>query len=180
MELLNEIAHISGKSGLFRVLKPTRTGVIVETLDAAKQKSVVGGQTRISVLKDISLYLDDHQDSTLPLGDIFLAIHNKFKGTLPLEPKKAADAELFTLLAEVVPNYNQDRVYASDIKKILSWYLIMFNHLPEIFQTAIAAEEPKESSSEEIKVKKTKKATKEETVDATEEKPKAKAKKEKK
>jgi hypothetical protein len=66
MDILNEIAHISGKSGLFKVLKPTRTGVIVETLDALKQKSVVSGQTRISVLKDISLYLDDHQDSTLP------------------------------------------------------------------------------------------------------------------
>jgi len=88
MELLNEVAHISGKPGLFKVLKPTRTGVIVETLDAAKQKSVVGGQTRISVLKDISLYLDDHQDSTLPLADLFLQIHAKFNGVLPLEPKK--------------------------------------------------------------------------------------------
>lgn len=165
MELLNEIAHISGKSGLFRVLKPTRTGVIVETLDAAKQKSVVGGQTRISVLKDISLYLDDHQDSTLPLGDIFIALHGKFNGTLPLEPKKANDAELFALLAEVVPNYNQDRVYASDIKKILSWYVIMFNFLPEIFPAVEKKEKaPKKEKSEaevkEEKEPKTKKAKK--------------------
>lgn len=142
MEILNEIAHISGKSGLFRVLKPTRTGVIVETLDAAKQKSVVGGQTRISVLKDISLYLDDHQDSTLPLGEIFLALHAKFNGSLPLEPKKATDAELFAQLQEVVPNYNQDRVYASDIKKILSWYLILSQFVPDAFPAVEKKEKP--------------------------------------
>ncbi len=142
MEILNEIAHISGKSGLFRVLKPTRTGVIVETLDAAKQKSVVGGQTRISVLKDISLYLDDHQDSTLPLGEIFLALHAKFNGSLPLEPKKATDAEVFAQLQEVVPNYNQDRVYASDIKKILSWYLILSQFVPDAFPAVEKKEKP--------------------------------------
>ncbi|MEN9729395.1 MAG: Dephospho-CoA kinase [Bacteroidota bacterium] len=142
MELLNEVAHISGKPGLFKVLKPTRTGVIVETLDAAKQKSVVGGQTRISVLKDISLYLADHQDSTLPLADLFLQIHAKFNGVLPLEPKKAADAALFAIIADVVPNYDSDRVFASDIKKILSWYLILFTHVPELFP-AKAAKAPK-------------------------------------
>lgn len=164
MEILNEIAHISGKSGLFRVLKPTRTGVIVETLDAAKQKSVVGGQTRISVLKDISLYLDDHQDSTLPLGEIFTALHAKFNGTLPLEPKKATDAELFAQLQEVVPNYNQDRVYASDIKKILSWYLILSQFVPEAFPAVEKKEKPakkeKAAETEEAVEKKEPKAKK--------------------
>ncbi|CAM3446184.1 DUF5606 family protein [Aquirufa ecclesiirivi] len=164
MELLNEIAHISGKSGLFRVLKPTRTGVIVETLDALKQKSVVSGQTRISVLKDISLYLDDHQDSTLPLGDLFQLIHSVCQGTLNIEPKKASDSELFGLLASIVPNYDSDRVYASDIKKILSWYLILVNNTPDMFQTATAVEEPKAE-----KVAKAPKAAKE-VKEATEEK----------
>lgn len=140
MDLLNEVAHISGKSGLYKVLKPTRTGVIVETLDAAKQKSVVGGQTRISVLKDISLYLDNHQDSTLPLADLFLQIHAKFNGVLPIEAKKASDAELFSTLATVVPNYDTDRVFASDIKKILSWYLILVTNTPELFPAATKAE----------------------------------------
>jgi hypothetical protein len=151
MELLNEIAHISGKPGLFKVLKPTRTGVIVETLDAAKQKSVVSGQTRISVLKDISLYLADHQDSTLPLSDLFLQIHAKFNGQLPIEPKKANDAELYSVIADVVPNYDEDRVFASDIKKILNWYLILFTFVPELFP-AKAAKAPKaEKEANEVK-----------------------------
>jgi hypothetical protein len=151
MELLNEVAHISGKPGLFKVLKPTRTGVIVETLDAAKQKSVVSGQTRISVLKDISLYLADHQDSTLPLSDLFLQIHAKFNGQLPIEPKKANDAELYAVIADVVPNYDEDRVFASDIKKILNWYLILFTFVPELFP-AKAAKAPKaEKEASEVK-----------------------------
>ena len=140
MELLNEVAHISGKPGLFKVLKPTRTGVIVETLDAAKQKSVVSGQTRISVLKDISLYLDDHQDSTMPLAELFLKIHEMFNGVLPIEPRKSMDLELYGVISTVVPNYDADRVFASDIKKILNWYLILFTHVPELFPKKAAKE----------------------------------------
>jgi hypothetical protein len=166
MDILNEIAHISGKSGLFKVLKPTRTGVIVETLDALKQKSVVSGQTRISVLKDISLYLDDHQDSTLPLADLFLKIHEKFKGVLPIEPKKSSDIELYSTLESVVPNYDADRVFASDIKKILNWYLLLCAFSPEAFPveepTQVVAKEkaePKEKKAAEKKPA-AKKATK--------------------
>ena len=155
MEILNEIAHISGKSGLFKVLKPTRTGVIVETLDALKQKSVVSGQTRISVLKDISLYLDDHQDSTLPLADLFLKIHEKFKGVLPIEPKKSSDIELYSTLESVVPNYDADRVFASDIKKILNWYLLLCAFTPEAFPV----EEPKVVATKEKAEPKEKKVT---------------------
>jgi hypothetical protein len=155
MEILNEIAHISGKSGLFKVLKPTRTGVIVETLDALKQKSVVSGQTRISVLKDISLYLDDHQDSTLPLADLFLKIHEKFKGVLPIEPKKSSDVELYSTLESVVPNYDADRVFASDIKKILNWYLLLCSFSPEAF----LSEAPQKVEAKEKPEPKEKKAT---------------------
>ncbi|MHA8065413.1 DUF5606 family protein [Aquirufa sp. ROCK2-A2] len=161
MELLNEIAHISGKSGLYRVLKPTRTGVIVETLDALKQRSVVSGQTRISVLKDISLYLDDHQDSTLPLADLFNSIHEKFNGQFSIEPKKASDAELFATIALVVPNYDADRVYASDIKKILSWYLILVTNTPEIFQTIEPAPVEKAEKPAKEKAPKAEKVAKE-------------------
>ena len=77
MELLRDIAHISGKSGLYRILKPGRGGVIVETLDEKKQKEMVSSNARVSVLKDISVYMANHQDNAIPLGDIFLAIREK-------------------------------------------------------------------------------------------------------
>lgn len=133
MEILKEIAHISGKPGLFKILKPTRNGVIVETMDTTKKKMVISGQTRISVLNDISLYLEDHQDSTLPFPELFTKIHEKYQGKMEFEPKKASDAELFAEMATIVPNYDQNKVYASDIKKILSWYGIMIENLPESF-----------------------------------------------
>jgi hypothetical protein len=142
------------------VLKPTRTGVIVETLDQLKQRSVVSGQTRISVLKDISLYLNDHQDSTLPLAELFNSLHEKFNGKLSIEPKKATDIELFATIAEVAPNYDADRVYASDIKKILSWYIILVNNTPEIFKTAEKIPEPKAEKAPKVKVEKAEKIEK--------------------
>jgi hypothetical protein len=79
MELLREVANIAGKGGLYRILKPTRTGVIVESLDGKKERSVVGANARVSVLKDISVYMADHQDNATPLGDIFLASCLKYK-----------------------------------------------------------------------------------------------------
>jgi hypothetical protein len=112
---------------------------------------VVSGQTRISVLKDISLYLADHQDSTLPLADLFLQIHAKFNGTLPIEPKKENDTELYATLAEVVPNYDADRVFASDIKKILNWYLILFTFVPELFPAKVAKAPKAEKEEKEVK-----------------------------
>lgn len=133
MEKLKEIAHISGKPGLFKILKPTRNGVIVETLDAAKKRMVVSGQTRISVLNDISLYLEDHQESTLPFDELFKKIHEKYQGKMEFDPKKASDEELFAEMGTIVPNYDQEKVYSSDIKKILSWYKIIHEFIPEAF-----------------------------------------------
>jgi hypothetical protein len=94
------------------------------------------------------LYLDDHQDSTLPLADLFLQIHAKFNGVLPIEAKKASDAELFSTLATVVSNYDTDRVFASDIKKILSWYLILVANAPELFPVAAKAVKAEKAPAE--------------------------------
>ncbi len=133
MELLREVANIAGQGGLYRILKPTRTGVIVESLDGKKARSVVGANARVSVLKDISVYMADHQDNATPLGDIFLAIRNTHGERVELNTKKATDAELFDFLATVAPNFDRERVYASDVKKIISWYNIVSVALPEAF-----------------------------------------------
>ncbi|WP_026997959.1 DUF5606 family protein [Flectobacillus major] len=142
MELLKEVANISGKSGLYRILKPTRTGVIVEGLDAKKERSVVGANARVSVLKDISVYMADHQDSSVPLGDIFLSLKEKYNGIIDINTKTASDTELFDILASVAPNFDRERVYSSDVKKMLNWYNILIQFLPSVFETntAVAAE----------------------------------------
>ncbi|MFN8357999.1 MAG: DUF5606 domain-containing protein [Spirosomataceae bacterium] len=139
MELLREVANISGKPGLYRIVKPTRTGVIVETLDAKKEKTVVGGNAKVSVLKDISVYLNDRQDSAKPLAEIFEAIHQLHGTAIALDAKTASNSELFDFLGGVEPNFDRERVYPSDIRKMIVWYNIVAHNLPEAF---VKSEEP--------------------------------------
>src|SRR5690349_16765988 len=120
MELLKEVAHISGKSGLFRIIKPTRSGVIVETIDQTKNRLVVGANSRVSVLKEISIYTDTKEGSE-PLGGVLTAIFDKYGKPLEIDPKTASNQELTDFLEGVLPNYDQDKVYTSDIKKLITW-----------------------------------------------------------
>ncbi|KAA9349700.1 DUF5606 family protein [Larkinella humicola] len=133
MEALKEIANIAGKSGLYRIMKPSRTGVIVESLDEKKEKTMIGPTARVSVLKDISIYTDDEEQSK-PLADVFLAIYEKYEDSLPITPKSASNAELAEFIGEVVPEYDRDRVHMSDVKKMIGWYTILRKNLPEVFE----------------------------------------------
>jgi Domain of unknown function (DUF5606) len=134
MELLKEVANISGQSGLYRILKPTRTGVIVESLDGKKARSVVGANARVSVLKDISVYMANHQDNSIPLGDIFLAIREKHGEKVEMNVKSSTDADLFDFLDTVAPDFDREKVFASDVKKMINWYNILSANMPEVFE----------------------------------------------
>ncbi|GAB3326859.1 hypothetical protein GCM10027299_26510 [Larkinella ripae] len=133
MEALKEIANIAGKGGLYRIVKPSRTGVIVESLDEKKEKSMIGPTARVSVLKDISIYTDDEEQSK-PLADVFMAIYEKYEDNLPITPKSASNAELADFIAGVVPEYDRDRVHMSDVKKMIGWYTILRKNLPTAFE----------------------------------------------
>ena len=134
MELLKEVANISGQSGLYRILKPTRTGVIVESLDGKKARSVVGAHARVSVLKDISVYMANHQDNAIPLGDIFMAIKKKHGDKVEIDVKNATDADFFDFLDSVAPDFDREKVYSSDVKKMINWFNILSANMPEIFE----------------------------------------------
>ncbi|PMD99388.1 MULTISPECIES: DUF5606 family protein [Siphonobacter] len=143
MELLKEIAHISGKPGLYRILKPTRTGVIVETIDEKKGRTVVGANARVSVLKEISVYSDSEEGSK-PLPDIFAAIREKHGEKVEIDAKNASETELREFLGEVFPEFDREKVYPSDIRKMISWYNLLSSYLPEVFEV-------KEENTEEEK-----------------------------
>lgn len=149
MELLRDIAHISGKSGLYKILKPGRNGVIVETLDDKKQREMVSANARVSVLKDISIYTED-QNKSVPLSDIFLKIRELHGETVADEYKNFSNNQLFDFFGEIVSDFDRQRVYASDIKKIIGWYNVLSKNLPEVF-TAPASEETSEPVTEETK-----------------------------
>lgn len=133
MEALKQIANIAGQSGLYRILKPSRNGVIVETLDEKKAKTMMGPTARVSVLNDISIYVDTDEQS-VPLADVLLAVNEKYGETLTVDPKGSND-ELAEFMATVVPDYDRERVRPTDIKKLIVWYGLLRQHAPEIFES---------------------------------------------
>lgn len=147
---LKEIAAISGKGGLFRILKPTRNGVIVESLDSQKKKLAVSASSKVSVLKEISIYTTD-KEGALALEEVLFRIFEKYQLTLPIE-SKAESAALMAFIGEIVPEYDIDKVYPSDIKKLVAWYAILAQQAPALLDRAQAQNTTEEvPAQEEIK-----------------------------
>ena len=134
---LKELAAISGQSGLFRLVRPARHGVLVESLDAKATRSLAPASNKVSLLTEIGMYTQN-SDDTVPLTEVFERIHQKYGTELPVSGK-ASEAELRQFMDEVLPEYDEQRVYQSDIKKLVTWYGIVSQHVP--YQEA-SADEP--------------------------------------
>ena len=143
MEALKQIANVAGYSGLYRIVKPGRAGVIVESLDDKKAKTMMGPTARVSVLNDISIYVDDDsEEKSISLGKVLLAINEQYGEKLAIDPKASND-DLAAFMASVVPTYDRDRVRLADIKKLVSWYGILRQFAPEVFdETTDETDEP--------------------------------------
>lgn len=171
---LKEIASISGKGGLFRIVKPTRSGVIVESLDDKAARMVATANHRISVLKEISIYTSDAEGSA-PLENVLQTIHQEF-GDDPGVDNSSSSEELKAFLQHILPEYDRDRVYVSDIKKLVSWYKILLQYAPGTLQPATAnaaaetTEKEPEKEAPEAKEEGKKKAKKEKATESTEKK----------
>lgn len=127
---LDDIATISGKGGLFKVFKPAKSGVILESLDEAKTKLVATANHRLSILSEISIYTTTKK-GTVPLAEVLKKIHASFGDDIGLDAE--ADArELKSFLKSVLPDYDENRVYVSDIKKLVKWYGVLLKYAPEI------------------------------------------------
>ncbi|TGE24652.1 hypothetical protein E5K00_05415 [Hymenobacter aquaticus] len=165
---LKEIAAISGMPGLYRLVRPTRAGVIVESLDERGTRSVASARNKVSLLQEISIYTQDY-DQTVPLTEVFDRIYQKY-GTDLTVTNKSDDRALATFMGEIIPDYDRQRVYMSDIKKLVSWYKAVSSRL-EYQETAAeqpAAEAAEETASpaEEAKPKAKKKAATKESTEA--------------
>lgn len=117
---LKEILSISGKPGLYKMVAQTKTGVVVESLLDGKRFTAFTHE-RISSLEEISIYAEEED---IPIRDVFRKIFEKENGKTSIG-HKAPEKELRDYLLEVVPNFDQERVYKSDIKKIIMWYNIL-------------------------------------------------------
>ncbi len=129
---LKEIASISGKPGLFRVLKPTRNGVIIESIDDKKVKQVVNANYRVSLLQEISIYTFD-AEGAVPLAHVYKTMFEKFGKELPINGN-ASKEELESFVESIIPNYDKDRVYHSDMKKLVNWYATIASNYPEVLE----------------------------------------------
>jgi len=138
---LREIASISGKPGLFKVVKPTRTGIILESIDEKKKKTIANANSRVSLLEEISIYTST---GSVQLKEVFQEINKAHALKIEID---SDEESLFEFIGSVVEDYDQEKVYASDIKKLISWYNIIGEFFPEIIESK-ETEKSKEESEE--------------------------------
>lgn len=144
---LTGIISISGQSGLYKIISQTKNGIIVEPLGGGRRFPVHGAQ-RVSSIEDISIYT--YEEDT-PLADVFKNIFKNLKGKEGISHKSDA-TELKAFLEQHLPNYDQERVYVSDIKKVAQWY-------NQLLASGLLEEKAEESKSEEKGKKKVAKPT---------------------
>lgn len=145
----SDIASVSGKGVLFKILSPTRTGVILESLDDQKKKMVASVHNKVSVLSEISIYTTD-SDGAVPLEDVMRKIHKEFAGDTDLDKNSDAE-ELRSFLKFVLPDYDESRVYTSDIKKLVNWYSQLVKQAPEVLEEPKKKKESKGKKEESAK-----------------------------
>ncbi|MGB0402695.1 MAG: DUF5606 domain-containing protein [Salibacteraceae bacterium] len=120
---LSKILSISGKGGLFELVGQTKNGVIVISLIDGKRMPAYSNQ-QISSLEEISIY---GEVEDVPLKEIFARIFKMENGKSTSVAPKSPGAELRDYFSDVVPEHDQERVYNSDIKKVLSWYNLLLS-----------------------------------------------------
>ncbi len=134
---LEKILSIGGKPGLFKLITQTRTGFVAESLLTGK-KVTVGLRSNVSVLSEIAIYTLEEE---VPLRQVFLNIQVKEKGGKTSIGHKEDKIKLEEYFFEVLPDYDEDRVYPSDIKKVIQWYNMLVDHGITDFSDDTAAEE---------------------------------------
>lgn len=155
---LSKILSISGRSGLFKVVSQSKNAVIVESI-IDKKRFPAFGHERMSSLEEISIFTTGEDR---PLKDVLKAFYEKLEAKPAADPK-LGDPELLKQFGEIVPDYDPDRVYVSDIRKIFSWYNLLLSN--EILDFT----EEKSTEDTEVKAEGAETETKE-----VEEKPKKK------
>ena len=153
---LEKIISISGKPGLYKLISQLKSGFIVEDV-LTKKKASISNSSQVSLLDNIAMFTFDKE---VPLFEVFenVAKNNDFKETIS---HKSTDVELRAFMLESLPDYDTERVYVSDIKKLAQWYNILNKAgyiTPESF---VKAEETTAETSEKTEAtekKETKKA----------------------
>jgi hypothetical protein len=113
----NKIIAVTGKPGLFEVISQSKTGIIVKSLVDGKRFPILSTQN-VSLLENIAIFTYEEE---VPLLTIFKSISEKAAGKETISHKESG-AKLTAFFSEILPDFDQERVYTSNIKKIVQWY----------------------------------------------------------
>ena len=167
--MLKDILSISGHSGLFKLVAQSTKSIIVESLET-HQKMPVYFSSKVSALEDIAIYTDNEE---IPLAQIFEKIYkmeNKGKTSVTA---KSSNEDIKEYFGDILPDYDKERVYVSDMKKVLNWYNILLSQNMLNFEEQKKAEKKAAEKTEEVKEAKPKATAKKATAkEETEAKPK--------
>lgn len=146
---LDDILSIGGKPGLYKLVKATRQGVLVESLLDGKRMPI-SQRSDVSALSDIAIYTYEEE---LPLEEVYDKIYAKLEGAKADDIKKASNDELKAYISEFLPDYDDERVYPSHIKKLFAWYNLLHDcdllNRQHEGEASEATEETESSASEE-------------------------------
>jgi len=151
---LEKIMSISGKPGLYELKSQTRGGFLAESLLDGK-KSPISVRNNVSMLNEISIYTYSDE---VPLRQVFENISKKEEGKESISHKESED-KLKSHFREILPEYDEDRVYLSDIKKVFQWYNLLIKKGITDFSEPEEKEKDKKDKAAESSVKKTQKPT---------------------
>ncbi|MCL2596711.1 MAG: DUF5606 domain-containing protein [Paludibacter sp.] len=142
--MLKEILSISGKSGLFKLVSRAKNMLIVESLLDGKRSPAYTTE-KVMPLSDIAIYT---QDAEIRLNEVLKKLYSKEEGKMCIVDPKSDNQTLQNFMGELVPDFNRDRVYPSDIRKLIIWYNILINAGITDFEVEIEKEDDNSQNSE--------------------------------
>ena len=136
--MLKTILSISGKPGLYKLISQGKNMLIVESISADKKRFPAYGNEKIISLADIAMYTDDAE---VPLCNVLDSMKTKENAAIAaIDPKKATSEQQREYMAEVLPDFDRDRVHIADIKKLISWYNLLISNGITEFKAETEAE----------------------------------------
>jgi hypothetical protein len=118
---IKDFIAISGQPGLFKLVSQGKSIMVAENLETGKRMPV-HSTSHVSSMEEIAIFTDTEDK---PLKDVFFEIYQKEEGKTILDPKKSTNEQIKDYFATVLPGYDRNKVYVSDMKKIYTWYNIL-------------------------------------------------------
>lgn len=159
---LKDVVMISGKPGLYKIIGQRTNGLIVESLEPNGKKMSTSPTQKISILADIAIFT---QDGERRLNEVLLEIKSKTEAGFTVPGKKDNESTMRSFIETIVPDYDKERVYLSDIKKLASWWYILAENLDFEKLKNVDGENPENSdkssidAAKDVKAKKVAKST---------------------